>query len=50
MPDNSLQLTVDSPQSLDQWVFDTIVPVVIVIDEIMKQLLSGFEGFDRYVH
>lgn len=52
MADNKLDndfLILAVSKSLDEWIMDTITPVIIIIDEIMKQLISGFGGFDRYV-
>lgn len=47
---DSIFLIPIAEKSLDQWVFDTIEPIIIVIDEIMKQLIYVLMEFDRYVH
>lgn len=50
MSDNSLQFAVDSSQSLDQWVFDTMIPIIIVIDQIMEQILFTFTELENGLH
>ena len=34
-------------KSLDQWVLDTITPIIIVIDETMKQILTVLIEFEN---
>lgn len=34
-------------KSLDQWVMDTITPIIIVIDETMKQILTTLIEFEN---
>lgn len=40
-------IIIDQEQSLDQWVLDTITPIIIVIDETMKQILIILIEFEN---
>jgi len=47
---NQLFPSIVKEKSLDQWVLDTIEPILIIIYEIMKQIMAGLVEIERYVN
>ena len=37
-------------KSIDQWVADTISPILIVIYELMEQMITGLTEFESHVN
>lgn len=44
---SNLGIDLTEEKSLDQWVLDTITPIIIVIDETMKQILTILIEFEN---
>lgn len=47
MENNNLFIIPSESKSIDEWIFETITPIIIVIDEIMKQILTTFTEFEN---
>ena len=50
MPKNNKWQMPAEEKSLDQWVVDTISPILIIIYEIMEQIITGLMEFESHVN
>jgi hypothetical protein len=50
MPENNKWQMPAEEKSLDQWVLDTIAPVLIVIYEIIEQVLTALMELENHVN